>query len=57
MSDPIPEPKPKKKKKKRVIKSPKYIESSPEKLSPKYREDEESPIFERDVDEDINFYD
>lgn len=42
-----------KKKKKKVVQSPTCIESSPEKLSPKY--EEESPIFDRDT-EDINFY-
>jgi hypothetical protein len=31
-------------KKKKVIKSPKYIDLSPEKLSPKY-DDDDSPIF------------
>jgi hypothetical protein len=53
---PIPEQKNKLRKKKKVIKSPKYIESSPEKLSPKYN-DEDSPYFERNEEEDINFYD
>lgn len=55
MNVPIPEPTNKLRKKKKIIKSPKYIESSPEKLSPKYNDDE-SPLFERDEGEDINFY-
>jgi hypothetical protein len=56
MNVPIPEPKNKLRKKKKVLKSPKYIDSSPEKLSPKYNDDE-SPQFERDEGDDINFYD
>jgi hypothetical protein len=56
MNVPIPEPKNKLRKKKKVIKSPKYIDSSPEKLSPKYNDDESSQ-FERDEGDDINFYD
>ena len=56
MNVPIPEPKNKLRKKKKVIKSPKYIDLSPEKLSPKYIDDE-SPLFDRDEGEDINFYD
>jgi hypothetical protein len=56
MNVPIPEPKNKLRKKKKVVESPKYINSSPEKLSPKYNDDE-SPLFERDEGEDINFYD